>query len=110
MGGIGCASINKEMASWVGHNESDLIAHYGPPQQTMSDGQGGKVFIYSSERSFTMPGYADTQFTRSGAYTVYSPSMTSSYNAYRMFWIGADGSVYRWAWKGLRNKSTKGEP
>ncbi|MGH8462355.1 MAG: hypothetical protein ACRESS_12170 [Stenotrophobium sp.] len=39
----GCASINEKMASFMGHDESDLIASWGPPSQVMDDGNGGQI-------------------------------------------------------------------
>ena len=109
----GCASINKTMQSWMGHHQSDLIASWGPPQQIMDDGQGGKIFIYFSTRTFTSPGHSTTTVTGSAygtehytygsatGYTTYAPPQTSSYNAYRMFWVDKNGYIYRWAWRGL---------
>jgi hypothetical protein len=101
----GCAMVDKSMSSWMGHDQSDLIASWGPPQQIMDDGQGGKIFVYASTRSFTTPGSATTTVYgtpyAATAYTTYRPPQTSSYNASRMFWIDQNGRVYRWAWKGL---------
>ncbi|MBM4348672.1 MAG: hypothetical protein FJ106_02115 [Deltaproteobacteria bacterium] len=109
----GCASINKTMQTWMGHHQSDLIASWGPPQQVIGDGQGGNIFIYSTTRTFTSPGHSTTTVTGSvygtrnyaygsaTGYTTYTPPQTSSYNAYRMFWVDKNGYIYRWAWKGL---------
>lgn len=109
----GCASVNKVMESWTGHHQSDLIASWGPPQQVMDDGEGGRIFIYSTTRAFTSPGRSTTTVTGSaygtGNYAygsatgsaTYTPPRTSSYNAYRMFWIDQNGYIYRWAWRGL---------
>jgi hypothetical protein len=109
----GCASINKTMQLWMGHHQSDLIANWGPPQQVMDDGQGGKIFIYITTRTFTSPGHSTTTVTGSAygmgnyaygtarGYTTYTPPQTTSYNACRMFWIDGNGYIYRWAWRGL---------
>src|SRR5688572_17762916 len=112
--GAGCGSlINKKMASWDGHHYSDMIASWGPPQQVLDDGTGGKIFVYTAVRSFTSPGQANTRVTGSAygvgnyAYgsatgvTTYTPPQTSSYGAHRMFWVNSSGYIYRWAWKGL---------
>ena len=57
----GCASmVNKTMASWMEHDVNDLIASWGPPQQTMSDGQGGQILVYSQARQWTTSGQATT--------------------------------------------------
>lgn len=109
----GCGSIDKTMASWMGHHQSELIASWGPPHQTMDDGQGGKIFIYTATRSYTSPGTATTTVSGTAigsgnvvrgtatGYTTYNPPTTTSYNAYRMFWIDPGGRVYRWSWRGL---------
>ena len=109
----GCASIDKTMESWMGHHQSDLIASWGPPQQVMDDGQGGKIFVYAATRSFTSPGtstttvtgsaygYGNTAYGSATGYTTYNPPQTTSYDAYRMFWIDSNGRIYRWAWRGL---------
>jgi hypothetical protein len=118
----GCtAMIDKKMASWVGRNVNDLIASWGPPQQTMSDGQGGQVLIYSQAKTWTTPGQATTNtYGNANTYgniygntyqgntygsatstTTYTPPQTSGYNAQRMFWADKDGRIYRWSWKGL---------
>jgi hypothetical protein len=109
----GCASIDKQMDSWMGHHQSDLIANWGPPQQVIDDGQGGKIFVYSNNRSYTSPGTSTTNVTGSAyglgntaygnatGYTTYNPPQTTSYTAHRMFWVDGNGRIYRWAWKGL---------
>jgi len=105
----GCAEVNKEMASWVGHDQNELIARWGPPQQVLDDGNGGKILVFTQTRSFTSPGTATTTVNGSiygsgynaTANTTYSPPTTTSYNAARMFWVNSSGIVYRWAWRGL---------
>ena len=110
----GCAArVNRVMASWQGQNFSDLIAAWGPPDQTFDDGAGGKILAWTRTRSYTTPGSATTQATGSAtaigntAYgtatsrTTYTPPVTYSWRVYRMFWVNKDGVVYRWAWRGL---------
>jgi hypothetical protein len=110
----GCAGrINAVMESWRGGHVSDLIASWGPPTQVMPDGYGGQILAYSDTRAFVMPGYGTTTVTgsayRSGSnvygqatgYTTYMPPVTTSYRAYRMFWVNEQGRVYRWSWRGL---------
>ena len=107
---IGCTEqINKSLASWVGHNVNELIASWGPPNQVFSDGQGGQIFVYTQTRAWIQPGSATTTYsgTTYGNYsygsatTVYNPAYVQGYTAYRMFWIGSDGTIYNWAWRGL---------
>jgi hypothetical protein len=96
----GCAArVNKVMESWMGHNVSELIASWGPPQQTIDLGNQGRVYVWSAVRSFTTPGRANTTTTGSAvafgnmatgsAYstTTYTPPQTTSYAATRSFWV-----------------------
>jgi hypothetical protein len=106
---VGCQNVSKTLASWVGHNMTELIASWGPPSQTFADGKGGQVFVYKYSRSWVQPGQATTSYsatTSSGytsgqATTVYSPSYVQGYDAYRMFYVNGDGVIYSWAWRGL---------
>jgi len=118
---VGCAMISKTMQTWVGHNVNDLIASWEPPQQIISDGQGGQILIYTEARTWTTPGEAVTNTygsanthgeiygntyegrTSGGATSItsYTPAKTEGYNAQRMFWVDKNGRIYRWAWKGL---------
>ena len=111
----GCALIDKQMESWMGHHQSDLIASWGPPQQVMDDGQGGKIFVYTYTRSRTSPATAKTEYSgRAHSYgnglstrlkgtstTTFTPATTTTYTKRRMFWIDSNARIYRWAWKGL---------
>lgn len=110
-------SISKIMDSWMGANVNDLIVSWGPPQQTISDGKGGQILIYSSARTWTTPGQATTNtygkanaygygnyanaYGRSTSTTTYTPPQTRGYEAQRMFWVNRNGKIYRWSWKGL---------
>lgn len=117
----GCASINENMASWMGHNSNELIASWGPPQQIMPDGQEGQILIYSQARQWTTPGRATTNtygsatthgnlygntyqgntYGNATSTTSYTPAQTYGYSSYRMFWADKNGNLYRWSWKGL---------
>lgn len=116
MGLISCMTptkVNTIMESWMGSNESDLIAAWGAPQQVMSDGSDGKVFIYSQQVSYTTPAtsyttgnatgytYGNTTSVYGNTYTTYNPSHTYGYQKQRIFFINSDGRVYRWSWRGL---------
>lgn len=117
----GCMSINKVMDSWSNHHYSELIGSWGPPSQVYDDGNGGKIFIYASNRSYTTPGTSTTTTNGSGygtatindnyiwgnvntntqSKTTYNPSQTYQYAAYRMFYINKSSYIYKWSWKGL---------
>lgn len=109
------------MQSWMGHHVSDLIASWGPPQQSISDGRGGQILIYSQVRQWQTPGQITTNtYGTANAYgslygntytgnvygstqstTTYTPPQTHGYNAQRMFWVNSKGGIYRWSWRGL---------
>ncbi len=107
------AHVDETMRSWEGHQFSDLVASWGPPQQVFDDGSGGKILVYAGKRRWTSPGQATTTTTGSvygyggianlSAYstTTYRPPEQYGYTAYRMFWVDRSGVIYRWAWKGL---------
>lgn len=113
--------MNKVMSSWEGADVNYLIARWGPPTQVMDDGHGGRIFVYTYNRSYTTSGVATTTTTgsangtattsgnntsvniygQSNSTTVYTPAQTAEWKVYRMFWVGPRGHVYRWAWRGL---------
>jgi hypothetical protein len=121
----GCISPDKEMNSYIGQPSTELVARWGPPQQKMSDGQGGEIWSYLEQRQWTTPGEANTTVTGTSdtsgnvygnpngatyhgdtsvsgsATTVYTPPQTHGYTARRTFFINGNGIVYRYAWKGL---------
>ena len=108
----GCvAQMNKIMASWKGHNISDVIAQWGPPSQVIDDEQGGKIYSWIEDRSYTTPKHSTT-YTQPTVYSgrrVFSwRSDTQHYGgrevsaqATRTFWVDANGIIYRWAWRGF---------
>jgi hypothetical protein len=56
----GCLTPDKNMKSWLGHHGSELIASWGAPSTKYPDGQGGEVWVYQSQRTWTAPGHATT--------------------------------------------------
>jgi hypothetical protein len=66
------------MESWVGHDQNDLIAAWGPPQQILDDGNGGKILVYVATRSYTSPGHANT-IVNGSAYTYGNSTYGSAY-------------------------------
>lgn len=98
---LGCASHDKKlsevMESWVGHDISDCIAKWGPPQQVLDIKGGNKIYTWSSSRSYTAPGYMAADGF--GGVNVYQ-GQTRTSTSTRSFWVDSDGRIYRWAWKG----------
>jgi hypothetical protein len=108
---VGCVStsdqISKQMASWMGHSENELIADWGEPTRTVSDDNGGKIFVYELQRESTTPAVLTTHKCSqweadcvNGERAVYQPASTQTWAVLREFWINGDGVVYKWKWKG----------
>lgn len=96
----GCATqTNEKMQSWLGHHQSELIASWGPPQKTASDGKGGTILIYESYVNLGQnPGRATTDYYGNITYTA---PQQRGYNRARMFYVNPEGKIYSWRWRGL---------
>ncbi len=108
----GCASVDKTMASWMGHHQSELIARWGPPKKVLNDGQGGMIFLYptlscasggTARTDVTGSSYGNASATYGSAtgQKIYNPEPDASYKAYKVFWINPNGRIYRWSLNGL---------
>lgn len=94
----GCVSPSKTMQSWVGHHQSELIASWGPPQSTASDGAGGTILIYGS---YVNLGQQPGQVYGSYGNYYYTAPQQRGYQRTRMFYVNSSGIIYRWRWQGL---------
>ena len=98
----GCAyqakKLNAVMESWLGKSESELILAWGPPQNTASDGNGGKVLVYSTTRQQT-PQIKPALDVYGNMHQVVAPGAT--WEASRMFYVNSEGTIYAWRWQGL---------
>jgi hypothetical protein len=95
----GCVSPTKAMQSWVGHHQSELIASWGPPQSTASDGAGGTILIYGS---YVNLGQQPGQIVNGGyGNYYYTAPQQQGYQRTRMFYVHSDGIIYSWRWQGL---------
>jgi hypothetical protein len=106
--------VSKTMKSWTGHHYSELLGSWGPPEQVFDDGNGGRMLIWTQQRTFyTVPAQAVTQtnlratiydnmiWGQANSVTTYTPARISGYTAWRMFSIDSTGYIYSWRWKGL---------
>ena len=105
---------------WKGKNFNDLIAAKGPPDEKLDDGQGGKIFIYSTyEYEQTSVSGTGGGSSRGGGYgggggggvgrhgggsgagggSSRGGSSKTSYLRSEMFWINPDGYIYRTAYQ-----------
>ena len=108
---------SKAMASWVGASTGAVIAAWGAPTKTYSNGQSGRVLCYLNVAQFVTFNqmYADSPAGTAGYVgasneVVYKKSDIDEYRFYRVFFTEADGTVYDWAWRGNQDKEeTEGE-
>ena len=55
---VGCNTKKQQQAmqSWIGSNKAEIIQSWGPPQGGYtSDGQGGEILLYNSNRTVYAP-------------------------------------------------------
>lgn len=91
---------------------SELLATWGPPRYAYSNGDGGYALLYvpASEDVSGTPQpilasgveLADQLVHGSvpNSQPVYRSSITASWRRFRLFFVDADGRVYRSQWKG----------
>ncbi len=97
--------ISETMKSWKGAPVTRLIRSWGPPQDIVSDGAQGKIYIYSKliDRQLA-PGTIKRKGTYGdGFYTErieVKPPRRLKYKRVRMFWVNKRGIIYHWMWKG----------
>ena len=69
-----CTSEREAMDSWLGSEKHELIAQFGLPDNSGSDGKGGEVLVYTSTYFY-------------GANVWYKS---------KAFYLNSNGKVYRW--------------
>jgi uncharacterized membrane protein YgcG len=103
---------------WKGKNFNDLIAAKGPPDEKLDDGQGGKIFVYSTyeyeQASVSGSGGSSSrggggggggrhgEGSGAGGGSSRGGSSKTSYLRSEMFWINPDGYIYRTAYQRKR--------
>jgi hypothetical protein len=98
-----CASTKLEdqeratMQSWVGHNKSELIGTWGPPQKVSTDGQGGEIYIYDTTMNF---GQSSGQVYSQNNKIYYTNPQSRVVTRSRMFYINKSGVIYSWLCQG----------
>ncbi len=56
----GCASVEKQMAGYVGQHKSELISNWGPPAEEKKLKNGGYRLVYREQNPLIHPGqYVD---------------------------------------------------
>ena len=92
------STINRIMDSWVGHYQSELIAHWGPPTKIVINEKGENIIIYESLKG-TWGNEKDKRIVGGTHYTT-SPRQPG-YAATRIFYVNEKGIIYSWKWSGL---------
>ena len=92
------STINRIMDSWVGHYQSELIAHWGTPTKIVLNAKGENIIIYESLKG-TWGNEKDKRIVGGTHYTT-SPRQPG-YAATRIFYVNEKGIIYSWKWSGL---------
>lgn len=91
------ATVTAEMTLWEGRTQVELIASWGPPTQTTTDGSTGQILIYETFRSWHVAGssrsWTDVFGITRGVHT--SPREGSN-TIRKMFYVDVTGVIYRW--------------
>ncbi len=80
---------NGNLNYWIGYKISDLIAKWGAPSRTVSDGADGQIVVYENFISGTTGGYTPGYMTWDewGGITSYTPAQdTRSSYSYTKYW------------------------
>ncbi|MEO0141669.1 MAG: hypothetical protein ABIM88_09010 [candidate division WOR-3 bacterium] len=106
----GSASCPKGDSSWLGRTYKEVLRLFGQPSAVYSDGRNGAVISYMYTRtpsnSYTqIPGppydYEDWASVCVLARTSRAPYGRHSCQAYRLFWVNENGTIYKYKKKGV---------
>lgn len=110
---VGCGPSTKQvMDSWKGHRVSSIIRNWGPPQQVVSDGAGGQIYIWKNRIHLQLANATtETEVTvthnayssRLKSKTTYTPPLVLEGDRVRCFYVNSQGVVYHWYAKGFIN-------
>lgn len=82
----------KTLNSWMGYHKSKLIASWGAPSRTASDGKGGEVLVFENRHG---PGVAMTM--NIGAFTPFSTTVALPETfVCKEIYTNSDGVIYTW--------------
>ncbi|ANH82050.1 hypothetical protein A8C56_14685 [Niabella ginsenosidivorans] len=82
-------AINNNLNYWVGNKLADLIAKWGPPTRTTTDGGDGNIIVYENTQSRTTGSYSGAQLSWNewGEITNYKPAQdTRQSYSYTDYW------------------------
>ncbi len=101
---------SKVMASWMGSTSDQLVASWGPPQETTTMANGHILYIYRATTDHQVDGQVTKTRDGAGGYTK-TISPPSSYTTYctAQYEI-AKNRIVSWHWEGQDCRSTYNEP
>jgi hypothetical protein len=126
----GCATTeNYEniLGTWMGSSADDLVASWGPPQNTYTRSDGGKVLEFKKQSSFQLGGYtysspvtthhSGTMNSNNGGIYGYNgtsttfeerktPVQTFNTNCVTRFTVDSSDIIRSWAWEGNACEAT----
>jgi hypothetical protein len=92
-----------------GKHYNVVINWLGPPSQTLDDGQGGKILIFTKQKTSVTPGYSTAYASgyRSGNTSdVWGtareyPATTDTVGFHLIFWVNEKGYIYKSQFKDI---------
>jgi hypothetical protein len=92
---IRCASP-AQMQSWVGANQSELMAKWGEPDQVIQNEPDGKILVYFRTDQYSTRGATDVYRYGSGTRGSDIPGEDYKWKREYRFLVNNDGIVYDW--------------
>jgi hypothetical protein len=93
---IGCATTakyEKRLQSWMGSNETAIVSSWGPPNETYSLPDGGKILTWSTSSGVQ-------SFSTYNQFTKTIQTNTNTYWCKTMMTMSSEGIVVNWQWQG----------
>jgi hypothetical protein len=79
--------------TWRGRKVNDLIAKLGPPTRITDDGHGGKIYAYTTTKTFHTGGQGG--YYAGPVYVLPSPEESHTLSQHKRFWVNDQGVIYR---------------
>lgn len=92
---IGCASTSDTMESWIGAQESELVAKWGQPDEVVPNDPDGRIYVYIKENYRSSRPSDDLYRYGSGTRTSDIPGDNKALRLQYWFWLDNDGTVYK---------------
>ena len=103
---VGCTPMR--LNNLMGKNRNAVLSEFGPPNQVLSDGSGGAIWVYTKVFTTMNPGYQSAPVNTTGngsigqsiangiAQGLNQPSINTDVS-YRMVYLDSSGTVYKWS-------------